>query len=379
MDRILSAIRYVTMVVPFFVTIYLESFDSYAHYVLCLLTMIGLIQLCRWRSELTYYPLRIIEAGAGAWIFFNYEGILFICLYSTLFSVFTSKPNRPQPLLVVVIWGILSYALHDQESVLQWTVHLLFAVICGFCWLLYYAFRQSDHMRGVYDQLRQKHYELEATKLQLAEQSKHISQLAAREERNRISHEIHDDLGHQLIRIKMMSEAAMHVFPTQPHKSAEMFEQVRDQLSSAMERLRSTVRRLKPNEEELQRYSLERLMEELSESSVGPDIQYTIEGAPYPLYPSEEFVLYRNTQEAVSNAVRHGKATRIAIVLRFSSGGVQLTIRNNGAVPDRIDSLGLGLRGMKERVRVFGGKVEIGLTPEFEVRTVLPRNWDAIG
>lgn len=103
-----------------------------------------------------------------------------------------------------------------------------------------------------------------------------------------------------------------------------------------------------------------------------------IEGEPRPLPIGADLAAYRIVQESLTNPHRHGAAARVRVAIRFKSASVELDISDNGAsgradsAPDSL--LGHGLIGIRERVAMYGGHVQIGPIPGhgFRVRAVLP-------
>jgi signal transduction histidine kinase len=95
--------------------------------------------------------------------------------------------------------------------------------------------------------------------------------------------------------------------------------------------------------------------------------------------PSTAAHLYRIAQEAVSNAVRHGRATEIEIALEESDSGIRLSVSDNGiGMPDPPpDHGGLGLRTMAGRARSIGGQFSIrpGMMGGCEVVCTAPGRW----
>ena len=84
--------------------------------------------------------------------------------------------------------------------------------------------------------------------------------------------------------------------------------------------------------------------------------------------------MYRNAQEAITNAVRHGQATEVSITLDYCTDEIRMTISNNGSEPSEGSiRKGLGMLGMEERLRVIGGQLHIHYDPSFEIHTIIPR------
>ena len=223
---------------------------------------------------------------------------------------------------------------------------------------LLYAVNQFENkhhqVEELYEELALKNEELERTRRRILDHASQIEQYAQAEERNRIAKDIHDDLGHRLIRVKMMSEAAIKLFDSDVNRARGIVEQIRDQLQNSMERMRITVRKLIASDEEVaRRYALDRIVAE-SAKELGIAISFQVLGMPRPLYPSIELILFKNAQEAITNAVRHGKASAITVELKFLTDNIVLKISNNGALPKEPIVAGLGMRGMRDRIAIPG-------------------------
>jgi signal transduction histidine kinase len=172
----------------------------------------------------------------------------------------------------------------------------------------------------------------------------------------------------------MMMEASIQILPHQQDKGMEMIHAVRDQLSESMDLLRATVRKLKPNEETIQNYTLDKLIEDWAKDK-DVRVYYESSGLPYALYPSLEFILYRNAQEAITNAIRHGAATEVHLALDFEPKMITLHVINNGVAPSADSSKGLGISGMEERTKLVGGQLHVAYESPFKVTTKLPTTY----
>ncbi|MGQ8873640.1 sensor histidine kinase [Paenibacillus sp. TSA_86.1] len=251
--------------------------------------------------------------------------------------------------------------------------NLLLLMTAALSWQGAKTANSREQLENVYDELRHKHYELHETRAQLLLFAKQLEDAAQAEERIRISRQLHDDIGHRLIRTKMMSEAALLTIPLNTEQGTEMVKQIRDQLAASMDDMRNTLHKLRPDFHASDAYALDRLLEDVGRDT-GIQTNYEICGQPYVLYPSTQIVLYKNAKEAVTNALRHGKASSIGLQLVFEHQEVCMIIRNDGSTHSLLDGVttGLGHEGMRQRTQFIGGTVEIQSTDPYTVITRIP-------
>jgi len=372
MNIMLYRIRALLVAVPSIISIVNVNAGSYAIYTTCVLLALLLIKagsLIPKHSNL----FLLAELIGFAWFSYTYGGVLFLYLFSTLLATFRS---RPAP-MVCLLWSSIGLAallsgLHGRENEIIFAVAVLWATTAA---ILYASneFEDKRHqIEDLYEALAASHVELDAARRRMQDYASQVEYNAQIEERNRIAKDIHDDLGHRLIRVKMMSEAALHLFDADASKARRTVEQIRDQLQDSMELMRRTVRKLAADgEKDARRYALDRLVEE-SAAALGITVSFRVTGNPRPLYPSMELILFKNAQEAITNAVRHGKATAVTVDLEFLAASVALTIANNGSLPSEPLEAGLGIKGMKERIALIGGRLEWQKSDRFSVTTTLP-------
>ncbi|SDC78782.1 Signal transduction histidine kinase [Paenibacillus sp. UNCCL117] len=370
----LVRLRYLLLILPAVGTAWFVPLSEMGQLTCLLLLLFAWDRLRQSRLPDRLQPMAAaIETLALIGLSHLYGGLLFLCHFSTLISAALHSKGRLHPVQLAVHLIGLNASLHGTDD---WRL-LAAANLCalttgGLLLRLTDTGEQKKQLERVYDELRSKAYELDAARSRLVEYAGKVEQLAQAEERTRIARDIHDELGHKLIRSKMMLEAAVRLMPEQPERAHELTVQVRDHLTDSMESLRHTVRKLKPADAELQSYSLHRLIDNLA-ADHGLEVRHHISGLPRPIYPSLEIILYRNAQEAVTNAIRHGGASEIGIHLHYAPAQVVMTVSNNGRRPD-LASLrkGLGLSGMEERVRLVGGDLQLRGDDSFAVVTSLP-------
>ncbi|WP_193726757.1 sensor histidine kinase [Paenibacillus guangzhouensis] len=376
MFAILSWVRHLLLVIPAIGTIWWGDIGSPAVYVAFTLMTLLVARVRLLQFQPFAFILFTAEVALCIYISLHYQGIMFLMLLSPLVALF--EPSSPWKNLNHQIAGSLllligyNLALVHQASMMVFVANVAFLLTALLLISIRITSVQKHEAESLYDQLSLSHMELSEARTRLVQYAKQVEQFAQLEERNRISKDIHDDLGHRLIRQKMMTEAILQIYKTKPDQAIAMLEQVRDQMSDSMETLRRTVRRIAPPIQDSQQYSLDHLIQSTRES-FGIAMEHQVEGMPYALYPSIEYVLYRNAQEAVTNALRHGGATEVHILLRYDSDQILMRISNNGRVPDSEQlQKGIGLRGMEERVHLIGGQLQWSCTDQFSIMTILP-------
>ncbi len=98
-------------------------------------------------------------------------------------------------------------------------------------------------------------------------------------------------------------------------------------------------------------------------------------GEPLLLPPGVDLAAYRIVQEALTNAIKHARTQRASVEIRYEAGTIALVVTDDGAGPATDGNGGHGLLGMRERVTLYGGTLEIGPAGDgrgFRVRAVLP-------
>jgi signal transduction histidine kinase len=97
--------------------------------------------------------------------------------------------------------------------------------------------------------------------------------------------------------------------------------------------------------------------------------------SPQPLPPGLDLAAYRIVQEGLTNAVKHAGPAHARVLLRYAPDGLDIEVRDNGVGPtERPADPGHGLVGMRERVALYGGALDVGAADGggFAVRARLP-------
>ena len=181
-------------------------------------------------------------------------------------------------------------------------------------------------------------------------------------ERRRIGQDIHDGLGQQLTGVAMLADALLDKLKSKKIDEAEDARRVMLLLQQARSQARRLAHGLQPvpSESDGLMFSLKELAETVT--NLGVDCRFQSPG-PIHLHDNLKAThVFRIAQEAVSNALRHGKCQRIWLSLSASNGFLRLEIRNDGRkfiVRRKKKSGGIGLQLMKFRSETMGGTLQI--------------------
>lgn len=216
----------------------------------------------------------------------------------------------------------------------------------------------------------------QVTRLELASERAEVERNRAEllGERNHLARELHDVLAHTLAALSLQLEAFATVVDAEPGTSPkvrEQLERTRQLVREGLEEARGAVQALRDDAEPLAR-RLVRLAEQH-----GAALETS--GEVRALSPETTLALYRVSQEALTNVVKHAPGATSSIGLAFEPECVTVTIDNdvpatNGADrPLASSGGGFGLRGISERVALLGGEVEAGAVPGgWRVRATVP-------
>ncbi|MEE2040959.1 histidine kinase [Nocardiopsis sp. CT-R113] len=219
----------------------------------------------------------------------------------------------------------------------------------------------------------------------------------ATEERLRIARELHDVIAHNISLINVQAASAVH--RRDPERAYAALEAIKAASKDTLRELRATLGVLRQVDEEDNGAPVtpERGLDQLpalvrSVGEAGLDVGLTVNGAEDPaavaavsLPAPVGLATYRIVQEALTNVRRHSGVDRAEVTIERASGEVTIQVVDAGGGSGPSGSSGHtegnGLRGMRERVSVLGGRFEAGHLPSggFRVRAIFPVDCPGIG
>ncbi|MFD9331376.1 sensor histidine kinase [Streptomyces sp. NPDC060065] len=197
---------------------------------------------------------------------------------------------------------------------------------------------------------------------EVEEYAARVAELSAATERNRLARDIHDSLGHHLTAMSVQLEMASDFRALDPDAAQRALNEARRSVRLALGDVRQSVRALR---DEAARPSLSVELAGLAEDSATPPrVTVEVSGDENAYGAAELTALYRAAQEGVTNARRHARASRVTVVVCLEREAARMVVTDDGLgfAPEAAAG-GFGLVGMRERVQLVAGSVDIESGP----------------
>ena len=310
--------------------------------ILCLFLMGYPLGLTLW-PEFSLATAILLEGGLYLPPFRNLIFMIFLCGVFTLFQ----NPNNAFHSVVDVpeTYEILSY--------------LLYLLLISLLLFLYSRKVEQNQTRNAII-LRQDEAVARMAKANLGYQS-YSSSLALdtlKEERNRVSREIHDTVGYSLTNIRIMLEAASLMVDSDPNHVRELLVKSMNEAGKCLEEVRDAMGLLRS--QELPRAKGIRAFFELVVAfgeATGIRVSVAFGNSPNSFGERIDKAIFRFIQEGLTNSFRHGRATEIRIYFWVREGPLlTVKIQDNGSGTVDLTE-GIGLAGMKERLNELNGRL----------------------
>src|SRR5918993_4031624 len=274
--------------------------------------------------------------------------------------------------LVVAELGLA--AVWFTPAMLERSTFLLFMGFIAVAWVLGHFVGDRQLYAA---QLEERTAELERAREELARQ-------AVTEERLRLARELHDVVAHAMSVIAVQSGVGAHVAASRPEEVGKALAAIKATSRGALEELRRLLGVLRQDNEPQASLTpvpglanLDSLLAEVGKAGLA--VRLRVEGTPAPLPAGVDLSAYRIVQEALTNVVKHAGPARAQVVVGYRDQDVRVEVTDDGRGVTAPTSngrarVGHGLIGMRERVQVFGGDLEVGPGPVggFRVAARLP-------
>lgn len=190
------------------------------------------------------------------------------------------------------------------------------------------------------------------------------------EERNRLSQELHDGVGHSMTGALIQMEAAKALLRKDSDASEKLLQNAIGISKEAIEQIRLTLKNTKPPIQQLGIHRLKAAVEAFGSSS-GLLTTVVHEGETDRISPLQWKIIQDNVTEALTNTAKYAGATAIHVEVRVLGKLIKAVVADNGCGQAKIVK-GLGLIGMEERTAAVNGTVVADGTRGFSVTTLIP-------
>jgi signal transduction histidine kinase len=213
------------------------------------------------------------------------------------------------------------------------------------------------------------------------ESERAASDRGALEERARIARELHDVVAHTVSVMVVQAEAARNMLERDTARASQSIDAIASTGREALAELRRMLHVLGPDDQAPPTApaptaaDIEELVERVR--TAGLQVELRVEGQPRELEAGLSQTAYRVVQEALTNAMRYAAGAPTEVLVGYGAERLTLEVADRGgggrAKPSAPGS-GNGLRGLRERVAIFGGELSTTRTEEggFAVRASLP-------
>lgn len=277
-----------------------------------------------------------LPANRGAAVFF---------IYAASFAAWVRPSARvASGVIAAVVGALIVEALLLELELMRWLWGAVFAALIG----------------GI--NIHQAQTSRANARLRLAQHE--IESLAKTAERERIARDLHDVLGHTLSLIVLKSELASKLADRDPARAIAEIRDVERISRAALTEVRAAVTGYRAAGIGAE---LDAAAEALASASVRLEVA---RAAGVEFTESEEAVIALMLREAVTNVMRHARATRCSVVIDEHDGNRRVVVEDDGGA--RTTKEGVGLTGMRERIEAIGGQLEISSGRGMRLLALLP-------
>ncbi|HEY3261251.1 MAG TPA: sensor histidine kinase [Pseudonocardiaceae bacterium] len=268
--------------------------------------------------------------------------------------------------LAVVLGGSAIIVYNDPNQVVgDYSLPFLFAI----AWVAGFALRERVTAADAAEQRA-------AT---LEQEQEEAERRAIVEERARIAREMHDVVSHHVTVMTVQAAAVRRLLRSDQERERQALVTVEQTGREALREMRRLVGVLRDTAEPpalAPQPSLSQISKLVAQArEAGLPVELRIDGEPVELPASIDLTAYRLVQEGLTNAISHARAEHAQVQVRYAAAGIEVEVCDDGRGTDHeANRNGHGLVGMRERVSIYGGRLEAGPRAEggYRLRAWLP-------
>ncbi len=314
----------------------------------------------------------IISIGAALYFGGN---ILFYLVGVTIDTISLNRKSIKYILLLIIclLTGYTKFNKSLEEGFINLVIIGILSILLNYISKLYNTKKEAQRL---YDKLKVSEENLLEANNKLEEFLSSIEELTILKERNRISREIHDSVGHTLS-TAMIQLSAMEVLADKEDSNLrDMISSLRSFINESFQDVKLAVKELKSDDYDNYRgiIRIQDLCKNFEKMS-GIEVSTVVCKGNWTLSTKQSAHLYRISQEVLSNSLKHGKATKIKVIMNFTDNDFVISFKDNGIGSNDIKESGFGLKNIRERADEMGGIVDISskVGNGFFLKLVIPK------
>ncbi len=293
------------------------------------------------------------------------NSIFFLFLPSTLFLILEFYNHKFIITLSLILFIYIEYTELREDFLLIFFISMILNS--------FYFKRKENIERLILDKedLRQRNHNLNEKLRKKEEYIDHMEYLNILNERNKISQSIHDNIGHTLAGSIMQLEAQRVLLNIEEIEKAKgINEKVIEVLKEGMEKIRETLKLVKPKREEIGINNLKLIIKEAELKN-----KVNISLSSYGDLEKINYIQWSNiiptVKESITNSIKYSKCSRINIEISVLNKIIRLNIKDNGIGSKEIKK-GMGLLGIEERAVDLKGQALFYGDQGFSVVMLIP-------
>jgi signal transduction histidine kinase len=313
-------------------------------------------------------PKRIVILLALIFIFVSYYFVdpLFILLFPLNLCELASQYIRTK-------WKVLLLLLIPSFFIKE-NMILVYGLTAIFNFMIFTILEQyTSRLEKLENQMDKMRKDTQKLTKSLNENNEYIRQSEYTfklEERNRLSQEIHDKIGHSMTGALIQMEASKRLIEKDKEKAIELMQNAINISKAGIENIRITLKNIKPPTEQMGIHRLKLFLDDF-EAKNHIQTPLVFKGHLEAITPIQWKIIQENITEALTNAMKYSDASSISTEIIVLNAIVKIVVKDNGKGVEKMKK-GLGIIGMEERTASINGKIIVDGTNGFSVTMLLP-------
>lgn len=248
-------------------------------------------------------------------------------------------------ILVLTLAGYYIYLDRSLESLVIFILSYIYSLN------LAYYYSKKGYVLSLEKEVDSLKYQEEISQMEAEKKDAILKDIYITRERNRISRDMHDTIGHSLSTIIIQLSAIEKLAQLDGQKTERMIHKLRNYALESMDNIRAVLKDTKPkNSDEDELILMIENLIKTNSNLTDMEISFKFSSNRYPLDYKLEKLFYNAVKEFISNSIKHSQASRISINLFYKDNLTILSMKDNGQGTDSIVP-GMGLKSLEERVR----------------------------